>query len=81
MTDPDGVPQIPRRFTDPRPVVLIGTLAWLVATVVVFATDRWPDARPTCLMGLALGVLGYGAFWIQRGAAVRGDKGAQRGLT
>lgn len=75
------VPQIPPRFTDPRPVLAIGTLGFLIATIVVYATgDRWHEARPIVLMGLAVGVLGYTIFAIQRRGARRGDKGAQVGL-
>jgi hypothetical protein len=76
-----AVPEIPARLTDPRPVLAVGTLCWLVATVVVFASgDTWETARPTCLMGLAVGALGYTVFWIQRRGARRGSKGAQVGI-
>jgi hypothetical protein len=76
-----AVPQIPARLTDPRPVIAVGTLCWLVATVVVWASgDTWAAARPACLMGLVIGVLGYCLFWIQRRAARRGSKGAQVGI-
>ena len=75
------VPQISSRFTDPRPVIAIGTLCWIVATIVVWASgDTWADARPTCLMGVAVGALGYTIYWIQRRAVRRGSKGAQRGI-
>ncbi|KAA0021283.1 DUF2530 domain-containing protein [Antrihabitans cavernicola] len=76
------MPEIPARFTDPRPVLMIGTVLFVIATVVVLlAGDRWNDALPTCYTGIAIGVLGYSIFWIQRGAARRGSKGAQQGLT
>ncbi|UGT39869.1 DUF2530 domain-containing protein [Nocardia yamanashiensis] len=78
MTQP--VPQIPPRLTDPRPVLAVGSLAWLVATVVVWFNDAWAPARPICLMGLAVGLLAYSIFWLQRRSARRGDKGAQLGL-
>ncbi len=84
MSEPDQTraPELPPRFTDPRPVVAIGTLAWAVATVVVWLSgDRWADTRPVCLMGLAVGLLGFGVFLIQRAAARRGSKGAQTGLS
>ncbi|MFI9506102.1 DUF2530 domain-containing protein [Nocardia sp. NPDC052566] len=77
----ENVPQIPPRFTDPRPVLAVGSALWLIATVVVFAAgDRWASARPVCLMGLVVGVLALGIFLVQRRAARRGDKGAQTGL-
>jgi Protein of unknown function (DUF2530) len=75
------VPEIPARLTDPRPVLAIGTVLWLIATIVVFASgDRWEAARPACLMGLAVGILAYTIFWIQRSAARRGSKSAQVGI-
>lgn len=54
---------------------------WAVVTVVVFCSGaHWESARPICLMGLAVGLLGYLIFVVQRRAARRGDKGAQTGL-
>lgn len=82
MTQTRDDPLIPRRLTDPRPVVMIGTLAWLIATAVVLAAgDRWHAALPICLAGLAVGALGFALFLAQRAAARRGSKGAQRGLS
>ncbi|WP_280381755.1 DUF2530 domain-containing protein [Nocardia wallacei] len=75
-----NVPEIPPRLTDPRPVLAIGSALWAVATVLVWVVDRWADARPICLMGLGVGLLGYTIFVIQRRGARRGDKGAQTGL-
>lgn len=75
------VPELPARLTDPRPVLAIGSALWLLATIVVWASgDRWADARPVCLMGLAVGALGLIIFLIQRRGARRGDKGAQVGI-
>jgi hypothetical protein len=82
VTETRDDPLIPRRLTDPRPVVTIGTLAWLVTTAVVLAAgDRWHEALPICLAGLAVGALGFILFLVQRAAARRGSKGAQRGLS
>lgn len=76
------VPEIATRFTDPRPVIAVGTVVWLVATVVVLlAGESGHRQLPVCLMGLAVGVLAYSIFWLQRRSARRGDKGAQVGLT
>ncbi|MFD4182508.1 DUF2530 domain-containing protein [Rhodococcus sp. NPDC058514] len=81
MTETRDDPLIPRRLTDPRPVVAIGALAWLVATVVVLVSgDRWQAALPICYAGLAVGLLGFALFLAQRGAARRGSRTAQRGL-
>jgi hypothetical protein len=77
---PPTVPEIPPRLTDPRPVLAIGSVLWAIATVVVWLNHGWADARPICLMGLAVGLLGYTIFMIQRRGSRRGDKGAQKGL-
>ena len=77
---PPTVPEIPPRLTDPRPVLAIGSALWAIATVAVWVNRDWADARPICLMGLAVGLLGYSIFVIQRRGARRGDKGAQKGL-
>ncbi|MFJ1458394.1 DUF2530 domain-containing protein [Nocardia sp. N2S4-5] len=74
------VPEIPPRLTDPRPVLAVGSVLWAVATVLVWVNADWAYARPVCLMGLAVGLLGYTIFAIQRRGARRGDKGAQTGL-
>lgn len=74
------LPEIPRPLTDPRRFLAVGTAAWVVATVVVWGSDFWPQARPICLLGIAVGVLGYGIYLVQRRGARRGDKGAQTGL-
>ena len=76
-----AVPELPARLTDPRPVLAIGSLLWLAATMIVWlGGEHWHGARPICLMGLAVGVLGYSIFWIQRRGSRRGHKGAQTGL-
>ncbi|MFE3289715.1 DUF2530 domain-containing protein [Rhodococcus sp. NPDC059234] len=75
-------PPLPARLTDPRPVVVLGTVAWLVATVVVLAAgDRWASALPICYAGLAVGAAGFALFLVQRAAARRGSRTAQRGLS
>ncbi|MCM6773033.1 DUF2530 domain-containing protein [Nocardia sp. CDC159] len=75
-----NVPEIPPRLTDPRPVLAFGVVAWAIATAVVWTVDRWADARPICLMGMAVGLLAYIIFALQRRSSRRGDKGAQKGL-
>ncbi|WP_280488565.1 DUF2530 domain-containing protein, partial [Nocardia farcinica] len=58
-----NVPQIPPRLTDPRPVLAVGSLLWLVALVVVWVGGpRWEAARPVCVMGLVVGRVGRGVF-------------------
>ncbi|MDH6280837.1 DUF2530 domain-containing protein [Prescottella agglutinans] len=81
MTEIHSTPTLVERLSDPRPVVVVGTVAWVVATVVVLLSgDRWSEALPICYAGTALGVLGFGLFLLQRSAARRGKRGAQRGL-
>ena len=75
-----ATPQLPARLVDPRPVVVAGFLAWLVATALAWLIPAWADARPVCLMGLLVGGLGLLIFLTQRRSARRGDKGAQVGL-
>ncbi|WP_280506364.1 DUF2530 domain-containing protein, partial [Nocardia farcinica] len=56
-----NVPQIPPRLTDPRPVLAVGSLLWLVALVVVWVGGpRWEAARPVCVMGLVVGAIRRG---------------------
>ncbi|MFI1462788.1 DUF2530 domain-containing protein [Nocardia carnea] len=75
------LPQFPPWLTDPRPVLALGSALFAIATVVVWlGGDRWATARPVCLMGLAVGLLGYTIFVVQRRGARRGAKGAQTGL-
>ena len=75
------LPQFPPWLTDPRPVLAVGCVAFAVATAVVWlGGQRWESARPVCLMGMAVGLLAYIIYLVQRRGARRGDKGAQTGL-
>ncbi|MFD5176390.1 DUF2530 domain-containing protein [Nocardia sp. NPDC058379] len=76
-----AVPELPRSLVDPRPVVVAGFVAWLVATALAWLNPAWSEARPVCLMGLAVGVLGVSIYLAQLRSARRGDKGAQVGLS
>lgn len=81
MTEIHSTSTLLERLSDPRPVIAVGTAAWVVATVLVLlAGDRWSAVLPVCYAGTALGVLGFGLFLLQRRAARRGKRGAQRGL-
>ncbi|WP_072687153.1 DUF2530 domain-containing protein [Rhodococcus marinonascens] len=74
-------PPLSQRLADPRPALILGTLAWAAAAVVVIITgDRWSSALSTCIAGIVVGCLGYGLFALQRRAARRGSRGAQQGL-
>lgn len=78
---PPAVPELPAALRAPEPVIVVGMVAWLIATVVVALTG-WGDGRTlaVCLTGLAVGLLGTSIFLIQRAASRRGDRTAQRGL-
>ncbi|QCQ89900.1 DUF2530 domain-containing protein [Rhodococcus sp. SGAir0479] len=82
MTEIHTTPTPVERLSDPRPVLAAGTVVWVVATVVVLLSgNRWSAALPVCYAGIGLGVLGFGLFLVQRRAARRGRRGAQRGLS
>ena len=74
-------PPLPALLLDPRPVIVAGALAWLIATVTAFAIPALIAWRPMTLAGLGVGVLGTSIFLWQRAAARRGARGAQQGLT
>lgn len=82
---PRAVPPLPGKLASPAPVVLVGTLAWLVAFATLGILD-WIAGHGvgvqfwTCLAGWVLGFLGYGVFRWQRSAARRGAPGAWKGL-
>jgi hypothetical protein len=84
--DPDAgwqPPPLPRRLTDPVPVVLLGSAVWLAAFVVLgvlaLTGDRPPDAWLwACAVGVGLGGLGLAVLAWQRRASARGSRGAQK---
>jgi hypothetical protein len=84
--DPDAgwqPPPLPRRLTDPVPVVLLGSALWLVA-LVVLGVLALTGARPAdpwlwaCAVGVGLGAVGLGVLALQRRASARGSRGAQK---
>ena len=81
MPEQTGVPELPARLRAPAPVIVVGMLAWLVATIVVAVTGWGSDrALTVCWVGLAVGVLGTVIVLVQQAAVRRGSKGAQEGL-
>lgn len=76
-------PPLPRGFTDPVPVVVLGSAGWLVALLVLWVlaltgtrpADAWLWA---CAVGVVLGVLGLAVLAWQRRASSRGSRGAQK---
>lgn len=71
---------LPRRLADPWPIVTIGTVAWFATAVVLLVADRSTDWVWACLVGGLLGLLGLTMITLQRNAARRGSRSAQRGL-
>lgn len=84
MTDePDDEPQppaLPDALTDPRPVIAVLALGWVVALILAFIIPSLESWRPIALAGLGLTVFGTSVFLWQRHAARRGARGAQSGL-
>ena len=75
------IPELPRALRAPEPVIVVGMIGWVVATVIVALTDLGGDrALPVCLVGLAVGLLGTTIVLVQRAGVRRGDRGAQQGL-
>ena len=73
-------PPLPAVLLDPRPVIGVCTLAWVVAAVAAFTVPSLQTWRPVTVAGLGLAVLGTFLFLWQRHAARRGWRGAQTGL-
>lgn len=80
MTDEPTPPPLPDALLDPRPVIAICTLGWLVAVVLAFAVPALESWRPIAVAGLGLAGFGTSVFLWQRRAARRGSRGAQTGL-
>jgi uncharacterized membrane protein len=76
-------PPLPRRLTDPVPVILVGSAVWLAA-LVVLGVLALTGARPldawfgATVVGVALGVIGLVVLGLQRRANRRGSRGAQK---
>ncbi len=80
QTDPE-LPRIPGYLLDPRPVVIVGTLAWTLALLAAMLVDD-VDGRTVvlCAVGVGVGALGTFVYALQRRAVLRGTAGAQDGL-
>lgn len=79
-TDP-RVPRIPAYLLDPRPVVIIGTLAWTLALLAAMLVDEVHMRTVIlCAVGVGVGALGTVVYALQRRAVLRGNAGAQSGL-
>jgi hypothetical protein len=85
VAEPPSPPPLPARFTSAADVIGIGSALWLLAAVALLVA--WlAGAREldivflTCVVGAALGGVGFGIFRWQRAAARRGSRTAQVGL-
>nr|WP_207842182.1 DUF2530 domain-containing protein [Williamsia soli] len=78
----DHIPELPRRLTSPAPVIIVGMLGWLIATVVVAGWGLGTDNTLTiCLVGLGVGLFGCFVVSLQKWAVRRGSRAAQQGLS
>lgn len=73
-------PPLPAALLNPWPVVVAGTLLWLVANILAFAVPAFESWRPITLAGLGTGALGTIIVLLQVRAVRRGSRGAQTGL-
>lgn len=73
-------PELPKRLLDPWPVVLAGSAAWFVATLVLLLLAVGGVWLWTTVAGWGLGFVGIGLMFWQRAASRRGSRSAQRGL-
>lgn len=74
------LPQLPQRLLDPRPMIAVFTLSWIVAAIAAFAVPALSTWRPVTVAGVGLAAFGTSVFLWQRHAARRGSRGAQPGL-
>jgi Na+/glutamate symporter len=75
------IPALPGSLSEPRPVVITGTILWIVFAVATFADRDYSNSLwQVGACGVGVGVLGAAVLTLQRRAARRGTKGAQRGL-
>jgi hypothetical protein len=81
LDPPPLAPSLTRMST----VVGVGTLLWLLAAAVVLVAILMGAPLPplvltTCVVGAALGGVGWALFAWQRSAARRGSRTAQTGV-
>ena len=74
------LPPLPRALLDPRPLIAVCTLGWIVAAVLAFTVCSLQTWRPVTVAGLGLSVFGTFLYLWQLHAARRGSRGAQSGL-
>ncbi|WP_066908808.1 DUF2530 domain-containing protein [Millisia brevis] len=82
MTDRTPTPPLlGRRWTNPLPVVVVGTALWAVLAIVATAVGAsGAGVAAVAWAGVVVGLLGGALFAWQLRAARRGSRGAQEGL-
>jgi hypothetical protein len=78
-TEPEP-PALPAILLEPWPVIIVIAVGWLIAVILAFTVPALHEWRPIAVAGLGVGAFGTSIFLIQRRAARRGSRGAQRGL-
>ena len=73
-------PPLPARLLAVWPIIAVGELCWLLATVAAFVVPALQSWRPMMLAGLGTGLVGTSIFLLQLAGARRGTRGAQTGL-
>lgn len=82
---PRPVPELPSRLVELFPIVVVGTILWLLGCVVLaircLVTGQPPDVWLwTTVAGVVISCIGLGIMSWQRAAARRGSRSAQTGL-
>jgi hypothetical protein len=80
-TEQPEPPALPAILLDPRPVIVVIAVGWLVAVILAFTVAGLHGWRPVAIAGLGVGALGTAIFLWQRSAVRRGSRGAQSGLS
>lgn len=73
-------PPLPAALLNPWPVVVAGTVLWLIANILAFTIPALESWRPITLAGLGTGALGTTIVLLQVRAVRRDSRGAQTGL-
>lgn len=76
----DDPAALPAMLADARPFAVLGTVAWVVAAVVLALQGMHGVWLWTCVAGALVGLGGMSLMHWQRGAARRGSRGAWLGL-
>ncbi|MGH3814987.1 MAG: DUF2530 domain-containing protein [Pseudonocardiaceae bacterium] len=77
---PPAPAPLPRSLANSRPAIIVGITAWFVAAVVCLVAGAPMSWVWTCLVGGLLGFVGFTVMYLQRSAAQRGSRLAQRGV-